>query len=116
MNLVADEGVDKPIVDHLRLLGHSVYYILEEKSGISDDKVLEIANKLKTVLITLDTDFGELIFRLMETTHGVLLLRIAGLPVHEKLGIVQNVIEKHSSELTGSFTVVTKEIIRIRKL
>lgn len=47
MKLVADEGVDKPIVDHLRALGYEVYYIFEEKSGIPDSAVLEIANKNK---------------------------------------------------------------------
>jgi predicted nuclease of predicted toxin-antitoxin system len=116
MKIVADEGVDKSIVSHLRKLGYEVYYILEEKSGISDDSVLEIANSKKALLITLDTDFGELIFRLKEASHGVLLFRFSGLTKIEKLKIVENTINKHSHELLNSFTVVTKETIRIRKL
>ncbi|MBU4483463.1 MAG: DUF5615 family PIN-like protein, partial [Actinobacteria bacterium] len=31
--------------------------------GISDEKVLDIANKESAVLITADKDFGELVFR-----------------------------------------------------
>lgn len=116
MKIVADEGVDKPIVDHLRVLGYEVYYIFEEKSGISDSAVLEIANKKEALLITLDTDFGELIFRLREAAHGVLLFRFAGLSRDEKLKIVDSTFKNHFLELVDSFTVVTKESIRIRKL
>ena len=45
MKLVADEGVDKPIVDHLRLLGYEVIYIAEEFPSISDSEVLELSQK-----------------------------------------------------------------------
>lgn len=70
MKIVSDEGIDKPIVDHLRALGYEVYYIFKEKSCIPDSAVLEIANKNKALLITLDTDFGELIFRLRGSSWG----------------------------------------------
>lgn len=89
MKLVADEGVDKPIVDHLRGLGYKVYYILEEQSGIPDVSVLELANKNEAILITLDTDIGELVFRLKEASHEVILFRFAGLDKNEKLRIVE---------------------------
>ena len=116
MKLVADEGVDKPIVDHLRGLGYKVYYILEEQSGIPDVSVLELANKNEAILITLDTDIGELDFRLKEASHGVILFRFAGLDKNEKLRIVELTLKDHFKELYGSFSVVTKETIRIRKL
>ena len=45
MNLLADEGVDKQIVVRLREEGYSVRYIAEMAPGISDDIVLELANK-----------------------------------------------------------------------
>jgi predicted nuclease of predicted toxin-antitoxin system len=116
LRLVADEGVDKPIVDHLRTLGHEVIYVAEESYGIPDIEVLELSRKKKAPLVTLDTDFGELVYRLKEVTHGVLLLRIAGLSREEKLHIVESVLTHHSHEIEGSFTVVTKNSIRIRKL
>ena len=64
MNFIADENIDKQIVDRLRSDGHSVLYVFEMDPGISDDQVLEIANKSNALLITADTDFGELIYRL----------------------------------------------------
>lgn len=47
MKLVADEGVDKPIVDKLRESGFDVYYILETNQGAEDNLFLEIANQQK---------------------------------------------------------------------
>ncbi|MCK9427042.1 MAG: DUF5615 family PIN-like protein [Ignavibacteriaceae bacterium] len=45
MNLLADEGVDKQIVVRLREEGYSVSYVAEMAPDISDDIVLELANK-----------------------------------------------------------------------
>ena len=43
MNLLADEGVDFPIVCALRALGHRVPWIAEESPGISDAEILNRA-------------------------------------------------------------------------
>lgn len=40
MNLLADEGVDRPIVEQLRQEGHHVLYIAEMSPGIADDVIL----------------------------------------------------------------------------
>ncbi len=41
MNVVADESVDRPIVERLRRDGHETYYIAEQTPSVSDDVVLE---------------------------------------------------------------------------
>ena len=38
MNFLADESVDRQIVDALREDGHAVLYVTEMDPGISDDK------------------------------------------------------------------------------
>jgi hypothetical protein len=50
MNFLADEGVDKQIVVRLREEGYSVSYVPEMAPGISDDIVLELANKEGSIL------------------------------------------------------------------
>ncbi|MBC8327259.1 MAG: DUF5615 family PIN-like protein [Planctomycetes bacterium] len=40
MKLVADENVDKPIVDALRAAGHEVWYVAEQAPGITDEAVI----------------------------------------------------------------------------
>lgn len=37
MNLLADESVDRQIVERLRQNGHEVFYIAEVEPSISDD-------------------------------------------------------------------------------
>jgi len=56
MNLLADEGVDGPIVNRLRQEGHEVAYIAEMSPGIDDDTILHQANDNSALLLTLDKD------------------------------------------------------------
>jgi len=78
MNLLADEGVERQIVERLRQAGHDVWYIAEMEPGIADDVVLAQANASQALLITLDKDFGELVYRQGLVHAGVILLRLAG--------------------------------------
>jgi predicted nuclease of predicted toxin-antitoxin system len=114
MNLLADEGVDKQIVVRLREEGYSVSYVAEMAPGISDDIVLELANKEGSILLTADKDFGDLVFRLRRLSAGVVLIRLAGLAPTRKAAIVTSVISKHSQELAKAFTVITPTGVRIR--
>lgn len=56
MNFLADESVDRQVVDRLRQDGHAVRYIAEMEPGISDDRVLDLANQEADVLLTADKD------------------------------------------------------------
>ena len=52
MKFLADEGVDKPIVDLLRSSGFDVHYILETHRGSEDEMILQIANEESRILLT----------------------------------------------------------------
>jgi predicted nuclease of predicted toxin-antitoxin system len=114
VNLLADEGVDAPIVQPLRLDGHDVQYVAELAPGITDDGVLDRANTGRRVLITGDKDFGELVFRLSRAAAGVLLVRLAGLTAVQKSDIVSDVLREPGSEMVGAFAVVSPGMVRIR--
>jgi predicted nuclease of predicted toxin-antitoxin system len=60
--LVADESVDKGVVERLRYGGHEVIYIAEISPSISDEAVLRQAKAHDALLLTADKDFGELVF------------------------------------------------------
>ena len=114
MNLLADESIDKQIVDALREKGYIVGYVAEMDPGISDDVVLDLANREGVLLLTADKDFGELVFRLRRLSSGVVLVRLAGLSPIKKSEIVVPFIMKHFNELIESFSVITPVGIRIR--
>ena len=116
MNLLADESVDRQIVDRLRQDGHAVRYIAEMEPGISDDRVLDLANQEADLLLTADKDFGELVFRQGRLTSGILLVRLAGSSPAGKAEAVASAVNRHSGELPGAFAVLTSRSFRIRKL
>jgi predicted nuclease of predicted toxin-antitoxin system len=112
--LLADEGVDAHIVRRLRSDGHDVEYIAEMVPGITDDEVLKHANDGQRVLMTVDKDFGELVFRLRQVALGVVLMRLSGLSSKEKVDLVSDTIREHGSQMPGAFTVVSPGLLRIR--
>ena len=115
MNLLADESVDRPVVDRLRQDRHDVVYVAELAPSITDDEVLRDANTLGAVLVTADKDFGELVFRQGVIHSGVVLLRLAGLANATKAEIVAEVCRIRAQELIGSFTVISPGQVRIRQ-
>lgn len=114
MILLADESVEKQIVDQLRNDGHNVDYISEISPGVSDNTVLQTASDKKALLITSDKDFGELFFRLEKLHFGVLLLRLEGADINEKKKVVSSAIKKYGERISGKISVLNSKAIRIR--
>jgi len=115
VRLLADENIEKPVVEHLRAEGHDVLYVMEMGRGVTDDHVLALAKREKALLVTLDKDFGELVFRKKLSGAGAILLRLTGMMTAEKSVLVSRALRKHGMEMTGCFTVITPRSIRIRK-
>lgn len=115
MNLLADESVERQIVERLRLDGHEVLYVAEMEPGIADEAVLERANEKPALLMTGDKDFGELVFRDKRlTAGGVILLRLAGLSAENKAEVVSAAVRTHQAEFPNQFSVVSPGRVRIR--
>jgi len=115
MKLLADENLDLSVVARLRQAGHRVLAVAEMAPGIPDGVVLDRANAEGAMLITEDKDFGELAFRQCLVHHGVILVRLAGLPGSTKAAILIQLLGDHHLELPGSFSVVSPGMVRIRK-
>ena len=116
MNFVADEGVDRCIVERLRQEGHRVWYVAEMAPSISDDTVLDIANREAALLLTADEDFGEMIFRQRRFSGGIVLVRLAGVSAARKAEVVATAISQCQSKLAGGFTVIAPGLCRTRRL
>lgn len=114
MKLLADEGVEAQTVERLCRDGHDVGYVAELAPGITDDEVLSRANREGRVLVTVDKDFGELVFRLGRISTGVLLVRLSGLAADEKAALVAEALREHGEQMSEAFTVITPGLVRIR--
>jgi predicted nuclease of predicted toxin-antitoxin system len=114
LKIVADESVDKQIVEKLRLKGHDVVYVAELNPGTDDEVVLSYAEKATALLLTADKDFGVLVFRQRLAHSGVLLIRLAGLDADRKAELVVTTFDEHAEELRARFGVLTRSALRLR--
>lgn len=115
MNLLADESVDRQIVERLRADGCDVLYIAEVEPSISDTAVFDRANEKEALLLTGDKDFGEMVFRDNRlVSDGVILLRLAGLSAERKSEIVSDAIQRYETDFPHHFSVIAPGKIRIR--
>ena len=115
MKFLADEGVDKPIVDQLRNSGFDVHYVLETHRGSHDEKVLLLANEEDRILLTQDKDFGELVYRSKQVHQGIILIRLGTTSAQEKATMVTYVLLEYGEKLARAFSVIQANAVRIRK-
>ena len=105
---MADESCDFAVVRALRSAGHDVVAIAEVSPRIRDEDVLRLARDAGRVLLTEDTDFGELVY-----AEG---LRSSGFPADAREALVKaalDTIGKIGSGLTSRFTVVQPGRVRV---
>ena len=69
---------------------------------------------MKIMLLTIDKDFGELVFRLGRLNNGVILIRLGGMSLEMKAEIVSIAVSQYASSLENSFSVISPGRIRIR--
>ncbi len=116
MRILADECCDAQLVAALRQDGHDVRYISESDKGSKDRQVRELAYADQRLLLTIDKDFGELIVRLKELSHGVLLIRIDDTDVDLQIRRLRQTIQTFGDTLIMHFTVVGPQKTRHRSL
>lgn len=114
MKLLADESVDRQIVERLRQDGHDVTYVVEMEPSITDEAVLRRANAQEALLLTVDKDFGELTYRQKLIHNGVVLIRLAGISNQTKAEMVAQAMRERGAELVNAFSVISPGMIRVR--
>jgi len=116
MRFLANENVPGPVVAALRERGHDVVWIKESMPGAEDPAVLALAQAEQRVMVTSDTDFGELAYRSrLPAQCGVVLIR---LDWTEPDGDNQVVVAALTSRdnWAGLFAVVERDRVRLRPL
>ena len=114
--ILADESVDFRIVKKLRENGFSVISVLEKYRSIPDKKVLELAKKYKSILLTEDSDFGEWVFSHKERNVGVIFLRYKPNDIENILNSLLHILNKYKDTLSNKFTVIKANKVRIREI
>lgn len=114
MKFVADENVPKSIVTLLRGSGHDIVSIYEMNRGMKDHDILKLSVVEQRILITNDSDFGELIFYRKLPACGVILFRLPMHAPHFFLKRMIDVLNDYPKSLLGHFLLVSETQVRIR--
>jgi len=102
-----------PIVRALRNAGHDVAAIAEDSPGVSDDRVIGRVVREQRILITEDTDFGELVYAHAFDSGGVILLRFPAGRRTRLASELLHVIDVQTDRLVGAFVVLQPGRARI---
>jgi predicted nuclease of predicted toxin-antitoxin system len=107
--------VGPSVVRWLRENDHDAISAYEKCRGWEDERILEKAYSEGCVLITIDKDFGEMIFRRKLPHCGVILLRSGFASPSNKISMMQKVLSLSEDKIFGRFVVVTETAIRIAR-
>lgn len=118
MRFLLDECLSQRLVSLLAAAGHDVIHVVDSGlAGRVDDDVLEAARVEGRVLVSSDTDFGELLVRQDAPLPRLILFRQGNrAPEHQAETLLGN-LEQVADDLdAGAIVVFTNDNIRIREL
>jgi len=115
MKFLLDENTSKLTAKFLTQLGHTVLRVKEINPGMEDYQVLELAVKKQAIIITLDKDYGELIFKESRSHNGVIFLRLENQSQDNTINTLRWLLSISSDKkLVNKFVTVTEKDGRLK--
>jgi len=114
MKFLVDRCAGKRLADWLRGEGHDVLEARTLGPDPGDRELLEMAAKQGRVLVTIDTDFGELIYVDRVTHSGM--VRLPDVQAATRIKIMEGILSQHESHLKSRAIITVRgDRIRISK-
>ena len=114
MRFRLDESMEQRLAGLLEQQGHDVKSVAQDyRHSLPDREVLALAVQEGRILLTNDSDFGELIFARRLPHRGVIYFRLPAATAEMKFYRLQAVLSSHVEELEH-FLVVTARSVRVR--
>ena len=117
MQFKTDENLPVEVTELLRGAGYDAMSVLEQGMGGESDPVLdEVCIKEGRVLITLDTDFGDIRVYPPSEAPGYVVLRLKQQDKYSVIEIMERLIPMFNQEnLENRLWIVDEHKVRIRK-
>lgn len=118
MRFLLDECISARLGPILAEGGHEVVHVAAcGLAGHVDDEVLTAAREERRVLVSADTDFGELLVKQALSLPSLVLFRQGNRsPEHQAATLLGNLAEVIEDLEAGAIVVFTNDSIRIRRL
>lgn len=117
MRFLADENLPRPSIEYLREVATDVVSVAEACPGVSDAIVLNHARNEGQIIVTLDRDFGELVFRRrLPPPPGLLYLHFVPQTPIEPAQYLLHLLRIDGLRLMNLFTTVSRNQVRQRPL
>ena len=106
MNFLIDRCAGPRLADWLRDNGHNVLESSSLGPDPGDRALLELAAAANRVLITIDSDFGALIYRHNAAHAG--LIRLPDVPAPRRIEMMAEVLHRHRQDLANRAIVTIR--------
>ena len=106
MRVLLDTCVWGRAADTLRAAGHDVVWAGDWPEDPGDEEILDRAVRERRVLVTLDKDFGEMVFLQGKPHCGI--LRLVNLGARQQAAVCCQVLSAHGAELEAG-AIMTAE-------
>ena len=115
LKFLVDAGVGRS-VEKVLCATYDVLSVLDLDPCLPDTTILKMAAEQHRIIVTMDKDFGDLIFANKLPHAGVLLLRLENAAAAEKAAIVTQIMEKYTEHLPNNFSVYQAGKLRVRHI
>jgi len=118
ITFLADMGISQTNVKWLKEQGFDAFHVRDmNMHRASDPEILEKAKDTKSIVLTCDLDFGEILSASGEDCPSVIILRLENeTPEHVNKRLKQVLTESVEALIKGAIVVVEEGRHRIRKL
>lgn len=113
-SFIVDAGVGKSVEEWLTNEGYNVISIRLLNAEMEDEQIISLALSENAIIITMDKDFGELVYKENKQHSGILLLRLDDAVAREKLAVIQSLLPSHLNSIKNYFTVYHNGKLRTR--
>ena len=113
MKFLVDRCAGQRLATWLRTEGHDVRVSWEQEPDPGDAALLRTAAEEGRILVTIDSDFGTLVYLLGAAHAGI--TRLPDVPAAARIALLADLLVRHESELSQSIVTIRRGRIRVSR-
>ncbi len=116
LKFLVDVGVGKQVERYLQTQNYDIKTVRAINCQMPDSDIIRLAVLEERIVITMDKDFGELVYHSGMKHCGVLLLRLEDATGSEKVQVISEILAKYFVQLPHNFCVYKNGKLRSKAI